>query len=216
MHRETQEINRCHDADAGPWLEFTPLLAAGLSHRFCLRSATAAEFPNQPVFPPSVTQQVQAEQVHGGLVVSVGPGDHDRVISGADALVTRHPRLTLVIRTADCGPVFFYDPARCAIGLAHSGKKGTELNITGAVGGAMTAQFGTDPRDLVVVLGPCIRPPHYEIDFAAGIGRQARAAGVGHFYDCGLDTAADRGRFYSYRMEQGRTGRHYAFLTLDG
>ncbi|MDR1192479.1 MAG: polyphenol oxidase family protein [Verrucomicrobiales bacterium] len=195
------------------FLEFAPLTVAALSHCFTLRTAPPAR---APVFPFAGARHVQAEQVHGHLTVSVGAADHDRVIPGADALITDTPRLTLAVRVADCGPVYFFDPARNAIGLAHAGKKGTALNITGVTVSAMTQHFGTRPRDLVVVLGPCIRPPHYEIDFAADIHRQARAAGVVNFYDCGLDTAADRDRFYSYRMEQGRTGRHYAFLMLNG
>ena len=65
------------------------------------------------------------------------------------------------------------------------------------------------------MLGPCIRPPHYEVDFAGEIGRQAGRAGVGNFLDCGLDTAADLDRFYSYRLESGKTGRMMALITRD-
>ena len=43
---------------------------------------------------------------------------------------------------------------------------------------AMTREFGCNPADIVVQLGPCIRPPHYEVDFAADITRQAREAGA--------------------------------------
>ena len=70
-------------------------------------------------------------------------------------------------------------------------------------------------RGVTAVLGPCIRPPHYEVDIAAEIGRQADRAGLGNFIDCGLDTAADLSRFYSYRMELGKTGRMMAMLIRD-
>ncbi|MDR2462496.1 MAG: polyphenol oxidase family protein [Verrucomicrobiales bacterium] len=195
------------------WLEFAPLTVSALSHRFALRREPPAL---APVFPFADSQHVQAEQVHGNLVARVTDADHQRVMDGADALVTDSARLTLAIRTADCGPVYFFDPERRAIGLAHSGRKGTALNITGATVSAMGGHFGTRARDLVVVLGPCIRPPHYEVDFAVTISEQARAAGVEKFYDCGLNTGADARRFYSYRMERGKTGRHYAFLMLNG
>jgi len=64
----------------------------------------------------------------------------------------------------------------------------------------------------VAVLGPCIRPPHYEVDFAAEIARQAEGAGIGEYHDCGCDTASDLRNCYSYRMEQGRTGRMMAWI----
>ena len=70
-------------------------------------------------------------------------------------------------------------------------------------------------RDVTAVLGPCIRPPDYEVDFATTIAEQAKAAGVGAFFDCGCNTASDLERFYSYRKEHGTTGRMMALLTLD-
>ncbi len=63
-------------------------------------------------------------------------------------------------------------------------------------------------------LGPCIRPPWYETDFAAEIVRQLRAAGVGRVEDGGTCTAADPERYYSYRREKGQTGRMLALLAL--
>jgi copper oxidase (laccase) domain-containing protein len=65
-----------------------------------------------------------------------------------------------------------------------------------------------------VQLSPCIRPPHYEIDFAAEIVRQCRAAGVNHVHDCNICTACDLARYYSYRVEKGKTGRMLALLAL--
>jgi len=210
-----KELVRNNPGGTPRGLEFTPLLLPGLFHRFTLRGRTTGSLPNPPGFPPAPVRYVQAEQIHGNLVASVSAQDHDSIIPQADALVTTDKNLALIIRTADCGPVFFYDPERQAIGLAHSGKKGTALNITAQVVRTMTEQFGTNPRDLIVVLGPCIRPPHYEIDFAAEIAEQAKATGVRHFHDCGLNTAADLGSFYSYRAEHGKTGRHYSMLSLN-
>ena len=99
--------------------------------------------------------------------------------------------------------------------MHHSGKKGTELNILGQAITLMGENYGTQPSDLVVVLGPCIRPPHYEIDFAAEIARQAAAAGVGEFHDEGENTACDLTRHYSYRIEKGCTGRMLALIVRE-
>ena len=68
----------------------------------------------------------------------------------------------------------------------------------------MREQFGSVPRDLVVQLSPCIRPPHYEVDFAAEIVRQVRGSGVEKVYDSGRCTACDLSRYYSYRAEKAR------------
>ena len=78
----------------------------------------------------------------------------------------------------------------------------------------MREQFGSVPRDLVVQLSPCIRPPHYEVDFAAEIVRQVRGAGVEKVHDSGRCTACDLARYYSYRAEKARTGRMLALLAL--
>jgi copper oxidase (laccase) domain-containing protein len=103
---------------------------------------------------------------------------------------------------------------RKVIAGAHSGRKGTEQNIVGATIARMQSAFGCRPADMVVQLGPCIRPPNYEIDFASEILRQARVAGVGAVYDCGACTGSSLDRYYSYRMEKGQTGRMVALLAL--
>jgi copper oxidase (laccase) domain-containing protein len=64
-------------------------------------------------------------------------------------------------------------------------------------------------------LGPCIRPPHYEIDFAAEIERQAHACGVRQYHDCGICTASHLDRYYSYRAEKGKTGRMWAVFMIE-
>jgi polyphenol oxidase len=158
-----------------------------------------------------------AEQVHGGEVAVVG-GGAGRVVPGVDGLVSGRMGVVLGIHVADCGAVFVVDGRNGAIGLAHSGKKGTEANIVGETVRVMGEQFGSRPEDLLVALGPCIRPPAYEVDFAAEIGCQVVAAGVParQFFDSGECTSGDLGRFYSYRLEKGRTGRMLALLGRVG
>ncbi|MEO5913641.1 MAG: polyphenol oxidase family protein [Luteolibacter sp.] len=163
----------------------------------------------------------RAEQVHGTTVAMV-PGspritapDGLPVVPGVDGLVTSQPGFVLVIYTADCGAIWLADRRTGAIGLLHSGKKGTEGNIFKNALGVMADQFGTRPEDVTAVLSPCIRFPDYDVDFAGEIGEQARNAGVGNFSDCGLNTAADLKRFYSYRRELGKTGRMMAMITRE-
>lgn len=163
----------------------------------------------------------RAEQVHGNAVAVV-PGSPEiiapdglPVVSGVDGLVTSQTGAVLAIYVADCGAIWLADRRTGAIGLLHSGKKGTESNILGVALECMGKQFGTRPEDVTAVLSPCIRPPDYDVDFAAEIRNQAERQGIGNFMDCGLNTASDLPRFYSYRKELGKTGRMMALMVRD-
>jgi copper oxidase (laccase) domain-containing protein len=154
-----------------------------------------------------------AEQVHGvrvAVVEELATG----CAEGADGLVTQAPGLCLGIYVADCCAIYLVDPRRHAIGLVHSGRKGTELGIVTNAIRLMTEQFGSDPADLIAQLSPCIRPPFFETDFAATIVAQCRAAGLVSVFDSGANTGADLERYYSYRVERGKTGRMLALLAL--
>lgn len=154
---------------------------------------------------------IAAQQVHGNCVVRVDANTTSPV-ADCDGLLTNDPGVALAIYVADCGAIYLVDPVHQAIGLLHSGKKGTELGILTVAIESMRKEFGTDPNQLVVQLAPCIRPPNYEIDFAANVGSQARNAGVGNYADCNQCTAADPQKYYSYRRELGKTGRLLAVL----
>ena len=156
---------------------------------------------------------ITAEQDHGSEVAVVN-FQTTAPVANADGLITNDPRVCLGIHVADCGPVFLVDPELRVIALLHSGRKSTDLGITTIAIEKMQREFGCDPARIVVQLGPCIRPPLYETDFAAAILAQARAAGVRTVRDCGTCTGANVGRYYSYRVERGKTGRLLAFLAL--
>jgi len=152
-----------------------------------------------------------AEQIHRDLVaVASAPGSH----AGADALVTGERNVVLGIYVADCAAVYLADKKGRAIGLVHSGRAGTEMNIVARAIEAMEENFGVAPQDMVVEISPCIRPPLYETDFAATIREQAGAAGVAEIRDARICTGRDTEDYYSYRMERGQTGRMLAVLAL--
>ena len=118
----------------------------------------------------SLEQMVGCQQVHGSEVALVGPEDGGKgmlpdvlSIQGCDAMVTNTAGLYLLALSADCPPVFFYDPARKAIGLAHSGWKGTVSRISGRVVEAMGVHFGSRPEDIIVAVGPGIGPCCYKV-----------------------------------------------------
>ena len=155
------------------------------------------------------------EQVHGNRVAVVGTDTGSQPASGADGMVTDRRNIALGIYVADCCALYLVDPVKRAIGLAHSGRKGTELGIATAAIEKMVQRFGSQPSDIIAQLSPCIRPPDYEVDFAAAIAEQCRASGVRNVFDCGKNTAADLSRYYSYRAEHGKTGRMLALLALN-
>jgi YfiH family protein len=80
-----------------------------------------------------------------------------------DALMTDVPGLLLVIRTADCLPVFLVDEARRAVAAVHCGWRGTQKRLLEKAVKAMGRTFGTSLADLLAALGPCIGPACYEV-----------------------------------------------------
>jgi len=178
-----------------------------------IRNATG--FGNWPLFT--------AEQIHGNKIAIVDRAVASAVLSGADGrefpacdgIITNQRSVALGIYVADCCAVYIVDPKTPAIGLVHSGRKGTELGVVTNAIRQMIEHFGSDPSSMIMQLSPCIRPPHYEVDFAAEISRQCRTLGVQHIHDSGACTACDLGRYYSYRAEKGKTGRMLAVFGLD-
>lgn len=219
--------------DVRPYLEHFPALSAfedTVAHAFVQRipavdtTADKAEVLSRLApwhqaaagalgFAPE--QCFTAEQIHGADIAVITEAS-PRHTAGVDGLMTDVPGLLLGIHVADCGPVYLIDPVRRAIALLHSGKKGTEQNITGHAVRMMQEQYGSRPGDLTVQLGPCIRVPQYDVDFASRILEGARAAGLpaAQVHDCGTCTALDPQRYYSYRRELGKTGRLLALLGL--
>jgi copper oxidase (laccase) domain-containing protein len=158
---------------------------------------------------------VTAEQIHGNRVAVVDASTvGGYVFAAADGLVCQTRGRVLGIYVADCCAIYLVDEDAGSFGLLHSGKRGSESNIVGEAIGLMVGEHGADPGRMRVLLSPCIRPPAYEVDFAALIRADALAAGVKpeHFHDEGICTSSDLKSYYSYRMEKGRTGRMLALL----
>jgi copper oxidase (laccase) domain-containing protein len=214
-----------------PWMTFPALDALsghGFAHRFTLRhpeidvnAERAVVVERLWAWHRSQAEELGfeggnlciAEQVHG-REVAVIDATPSAPVPGTDGMITNVPGLVLGIYVADCGAVFIADSRTGACGLLHSGKKGSEAGITAHALGLMQTCFGSQPEDLHVQLAPCIRPPAYEIDFAAQIRQNALDFGIpaAQVHDCALCTSSDLGRFYSYRLEKGRTGRMLALL----
>lgn len=80
-----------------------------------------------------------------------------------DGLVTNVPELCLATFYADCVPLFFVDPVHRAIGLSHSGWRGTVGKIGRVTVETMQREYGTNPADVVAAIGPSICQDCYEV-----------------------------------------------------
>jgi YfiH family protein len=80
-----------------------------------------------------------------------------------DALITNVPHLLLGVQTADCIPIFLVDAKRRAVAAVHSGWRGTLKRIAGKAVGRMHLVYGSQPKDMLAVLGPGISRCCYEV-----------------------------------------------------
>ena len=110
---------------------------------------------------------VKSNQVHKDTVRVVTSADWKEDICQkagfeADGLMTATPGVALMISTADCIPVLFYDPVRRVVAAAHSGWRGTAAGIVTRTVERMEEVYGCDPRDILVAIGPGICPSCFE------------------------------------------------------
>ena len=87
------------------------------------------------------------------------PRDFDEI----DGLITNEPDITLVTKYADCVPLYFVDVQRKAIGLTHSGWRGTVAEIGRITVEELTKHYHSDPKDVIAVIGPSICKHCFEI-----------------------------------------------------
>lgn len=111
------------------------------------------------------------EQVHGRNVAIVkrdsrgkGRTSREDSIQDTDALITNESGVWLTSFYADCVPLYFFDPIRRVVGLAHAGWKGTVLQIARSTLEAMAEAYGTEAADVRAAIGPSIGSCCYEVD----------------------------------------------------
>lgn len=207
---------------------------AGTADRSLDLAALTARWGSAPL--------AQATQVHGAgiAVVSTPPG---APVAGCDALLTATPGLLLIVRTADCVPVFIGDARQRVIGVAHAGWRGLAASLPARLVAAAQRFLHARPADLRAAIGPAIRACCYEVgpEFARSFGpymhdrsglpgrpagrrtcdlvgvaiAQLHAAGVpsGAIEDSGVCTKC-QARWYSTRREGQATGRLLSFIRL--
>lgn len=112
---------------------------------------------------------VFSDQVHETKVHVVTEDDRagsdlqEKKLIGIDGLITNIPGLVLATSYADCVPLYFVDPIHKAIGLSHSGWRGTVGKIGAKTVREMVRNYGSSPDEIIAVIGPSICNRCYEI-----------------------------------------------------
>lgn len=107
--------------------------------------------------------QKHTANVHVVTKADLGHPIDKKHITNTDGLVTNIKGAHLCISVADCIPLLFADPTKKAIGIAHSGRKGTQFKIGKKVVEKMTEVYGSDPADIIATIGPGICQSCYEV-----------------------------------------------------
>jgi YfiH family protein len=187
---------------------------------------------------------VCAKQVHGDVVRVIGEGDcgrgalsYEDAFDDTDGFITDKKNIPLSIFTADCLPVFLYDPSTEAIGMIHAGWRSSQKNITAKAIALMCKVFSVDPSDLIMHMGPAIRSCCYQVgqeftdyfpgsvasrggqcylDLACANRKQAHDAGVKaeRITDDHHCTCCCQDDFFSFRRQGQESGRSLSVIML--
>ena len=87
----------------------------------------------------------------------------ERDYSDVDGLITNVPQTVLTTFYADCVPIYLVDPVKKAIGLCHSGWRGTVGRISQVTIARMQEEYDSDPKDILAAVGPSICQNCYEV-----------------------------------------------------
>ncbi|MBQ1207219.1 MAG: peptidoglycan editing factor PgeF [Lachnospiraceae bacterium] len=188
---------------------------------------------------------VLTRQIHSDIVRRVTKTDHctldHRDYPECDALITDDPGCGLVIFTADCTPLLFWDPVTGAVGAAHAGWRGTASRIGSKTVRAMVEAFGCRPEDIRTAIGPNIGQCCFQTDedvplaMKAAFGHEAEPfirfdgekyysdlkqlnaldlwqAGVREMEISEVCTMCDHERFWSHRYTGGQRGSQGAVI----
>jgi hypothetical protein len=180
---------------------------------------------------------VRSLQIHEtNILVAEFPG----IFEGFDAFVTQQKGLLLAVSVADCTPILIYDYKNKAIGAVHAGWRGTVAGIVEKTLEKMRELFGTSGEDCWAYIGPSIDECSFEVgeevaeqfdvafkqwnsdrkkyfvDLKKSNAAQLRRFNIPpvQIEISPLSTVLNNDQFFSYRGEQGETGRMLAGIGL--
>jgi len=178
-----------------------------------------------------MTQVSYLNQIHSNHVCQASVGKQT-----GDALVTNQKNLAIAVGAADCYPVLFYDEKNKVIGAAHCGWKGTLARIVKNTIDEMV-KLGADVSEIKVAIGQGICKANYQVSEeviqqfndagfsnACWEGRQldllqanrhvALEAGIKPEHIWSMNRCTTEDDFFSYRKDNGKTGRMWAVIIL--
>ena len=210
-------------------------LTAGFSGREYPRDAYTAFLKELEL---SGSKLVTLNQVHSANIIHVR-NDFGQNKPSADGMLTTERNIALGIWTADCVPVYFFDPKHQVIGICHAGWKGTHFGIAEKMVQAMRQNFESLAEEIQVIMGPYIHRCCYEVgdefaeifpkaykrkdkrskgfmDLGAEISLRLMDEGVlkKNIQDTDLCTVCKNKKFYSYRAEPKTTERILSVISL--
>lgn len=112
-------------------------------------------------FPVNNRAMIFMNQVHEDLIIV--KTNKKPSFPTADAIITDQKNIALAIKTADCVPIFLYDPKNHIIAAVHAGWRGTALKIAKKALLKMEHFFKTDFNDVAAFIGPAIGACCYEV-----------------------------------------------------
>ena len=246
-------------------LESALLRDAGFAHGFSLRTGGGSQHPfdsanlgralgddvehvaeNHRRLAARVGYRTEAlyesSQVHGAAVIDLVAhrSVSDVRAMEADALIARRAGDAVGVRTADCVPLLIGDVGSGAVAAVHAGWRGVVQGVAAAAVRRLL-ESGSRGADLIVAMGPHIRPERFEVgadvaaqirgsafgeevavghsdagkplvDLTRALRAQLRALGIERVEDVGGCTLAEPERFFSYRRDGAASGRHLSVI----
>jgi len=190
----------------------------------------------------TMAEQVHGDRIAVVDAVSAGAGAFAAggrpPLASTDALITREVGVPLALCFADCVPVILVAPGP-AVAVVHAGWRGALASLPGKTATELARVARCKPSAVTAYIGPHILACHYQVSpqimsqFANAFGTLARASSGGLDLDAAVSASLDRAgvapcsiarlgtctaettdRFFSYRAEGGRTGRHAAVACI--
>ena len=203
------------------------------------RDSLKQNFPNMSFV---VANQTHSSNIH--IVTKkeeIGWQKAEDAIANCDALITNIPNVMLTILTADCVPILLLDPKQKVVSAIHAGWKGTKEEIVFKTVKKMQKEFNSNPNDIIAGVAPSIGKCCYEVDWNVAQhfkDIESAYSKVGEKYMLDLPyinktqllkagvkeenielsnvcTACDVEHYFSYRKENGCSGRFMSMIGLN-
>jgi len=177
------------------------------------------------------------DQIHSANVAIV---NHPGIFHETDALISSQKNIFLTVQTADCFPVFLYDPKSATIGLVHAGWRGTRAGILENVFNILKHQLKTEMAHLLAAIGPGLQKECFEVRKDVGalfdeeyllphqdsdkkyldlfrvimdrlVNQGIRPENIDAIPAC---TMCSQDKFYSYRRDKNTSGRMMGIIGI--